>query len=94
MFLENLGAVGSFKLGADVSVGHDQAEANDDSTPHESKDHREAVEVTLGYTRGTKVGAHAATKHVRQTAATALVQQDQQGQQQAGDTQKDLQGDL
>ena len=39
-------------------------------------------------------GAHAAAEHVGQTAATSLVQQDEQGQQEAGDAQQHLQNDM
>ena len=38
-------------------------------------------------------GGHAAAEHVGQAATLALVQQDEQGQEQAGDDQQDLEAD-
>ena len=64
------------------------------SAPGDAEDDREAVQVPLGHAGGAESGAHAAAEHVGQTAATALVEQDEQGQQEAGDTQEDLQNDM
>ena len=53
--------------------------------PDQPEDDREAVEVALRDTRGAEVRRDAATEHVGQPTAATLVQQDEQGQQQARD---------
>ena len=73
---------------------HQQAERNNDDAPGDAKDHRETVEVALGDAGGAEAGAHAAAEHVGQAAAASLVQQDEHGQQEAGDAQQHLQDDM
>ena len=81
-------------LGVAAAEPHDQAEADDHEAPRDTKNDREAVQVPLGHPGGAKAGAHAAAEHVGQTATTTLVEQDEQGQQEAGDAQEDLQNDM
>src|SRR6476661_5570336 len=72
----------------------DQAETDDGSGPDQTDGDGEAVEVALG-DRGPAHGAgHAAAEHVGETAALALVEQDEQGQEQASQDQDDLEADL
>ena len=54
----------------------------------------DAVEVALGDAGRAEAGRDAAAEHVGQAAATALVQQDEQGQQEARETEQHLQDDL
>ena len=55
---------------------------------------REAVEVALGETRRAQRRGHAAAEHVGQAATAPLVEQDEEGQQEAGDAEQHLQDEL
>src|SRR5690349_16154731 len=72
----------------------DESEHDDARHPHESEDHRDPVEVALGHAGGAEARGDAAAEHVGQTAAAALVQQDEQRQQEAREPEQHLQDDL
>lgn len=72
----------------------DQAEYDDAREPDEPQDDRDAVEVAFRNTRCAQVGCHAAAEHVRQPASAALVQEDEEGQQEARKAKHNLQHDL
>ena len=59
-----------------------------------AEDDRDAVEVALGDTRRAEVRRDAAAEHVGEAAAATLVQQDEQRQQEARETEQHLQDDL
>src|SRR5690348_6539392 len=73
-----------------VELG-DESERDDARDPHEPEDDRDAIEVALGDARGTEAGRHPAAEHVGKTAAAALVQQDEQRQQEAREAEQHLQ---
>lgn len=73
---------------------HQKTQGDDDNTPGNTKDDGEPVEVSLSNTRRAQPGAHAAAEHVGKTTAPSLVQQDQESEQKAGDSQQDLQDDM
>ena len=58
------------------------------------EDDGDPVEVSLGHAGRAEAGRDATAEHVGQTAAAALVQQDEQRQQEARETEQDLQDDL
>src|SRR5450759_917554 len=77
-----------------VGEAHDEIKTNDGGAPHQPQGNGEPVEVTLG-DRGTTHGAgHASTEHVGQTTALALMQQNQQGQNQTRHHEQHLQPDF
>jgi len=72
----------------------DQAEPDDCGEPYQRDGNCDAIEIALGNARGTQPGSDSATKHVGEAAAATLVQQNEQGEQQARDHQDDDQCDL
>ena len=54
----------------------------------------EAVEVALREARRAERRGHAAAEHVGQAATATLVEQDEEGQQEAGDAEQHLQDEL
>src|SRR5688572_29797599 len=78
---------------SDVELG-DEAQHHDARDPHECEDDRDAVQVALSDTRRTEARRDATAEHVRETATAALVQQDEQRQQEARETEQHLQDDL
>src|SRR5918995_3796953 len=78
---------------SDVELG-DESEHHDARDPHQGEDDRDAVQVALSNTRRAEARRDAAAEHVGQTATAALVQQDEQRQQEARETEQHLQDDL
>src|SRR5450759_1174657 len=69
----------------------DEAETDDAGSPHQTQRHGEPVEVALGDRRPAHRGGHASSEHVREATALALVQKNQQGQQQPTQDEHHLQ---
>jgi hypothetical protein len=80
-------------LRAAVELG-DEAENNDAADPHECEDDRQPVEVSLCDTGCPQVRRDTASEHVGKASTSSTVQQDEQGQQEARDTEHNLQNDL
>ena len=66
-----------------------QTERDDAREPDQPDADRDAVEVALGDRGSTEAARDPATEHVGEPAAPALVEQDQQDQQQAGEDEQD-----
>src|SRR5690606_16435459 len=81
------------RLAADAELG-EKPQHHDGEEPRDAEPDRDAVEVALRDARGAEVARRAATEHVRQAASATLVQQDEQRQQEAGDSEQDLERDL
>src|SRR6185295_10284932 len=71
----------------------EEVEQHDDGDPDDPDGDREPVEVPFGDAGTPEAGRDPASEHVRQPSAAALVEQDQQGQEQAGEYQQHLEGD-
>src|ERR1700676_4967552 len=63
------------------------AEGNNADEPQDPEKDRDPVQVSLDDGRGTEGGGHPAAEQVRQSAALALVQQDEQDHHDTGDDQ-------
>ena len=79
--------------GSGVEFG-DQAQHDDAGNPQYGQDDRDAVEVTFGDAGGAEVRGDTAAEHVRQPASTPLMQQNEHGEQEARNTEQDLQYNL
>src|SRR5215470_12782884 len=78
------------------SAGHvtlEQAEQDDHDRPDDPDRDGESVQVALRDAGAAQAGGHAAAEHVGQAAASTLVQEDEQGQEEAGQHQQHLQRD-
>src|SRR3954447_21544040 len=73
---------------------HEQTGTDDRDHPDRAHEEREPVEVALDHAGAREAGLHPAAEQRGQPTTTTAVQQDQQHQQNAGDDQHDLQGEL
>ena len=62
---------------------HEQPERDHGGAPDDAGADRDAVEVALGDRRPTEAAGHATSEHVGESAAPALVEQDQEDEEQA-----------
>src|SRR6185312_4345776 len=72
----------------------DESEHDDACDPYDAEQHRNAIEVALRNAGRSQVRRDATTEHVGEAATVTTVQQDQEGQQEAGDSEHNLQDDL
>ena len=71
-----------------------EAQQDDASNPDQAQNDGDAVEVTFSHTRGSQSRAHAAAEHIGDAATATLVEEDQQGEEQARDAEQHLQNNL
>lgn len=71
-----------------------ELEPDDGSAPDQTQGNGEPVKVALRNRRTAHCAGHAAAEHLGKATALALVQQNQQGQEESSDDQQHLQPDL
>src|SRR5471030_2653358 len=72
----------------------DEPETDNAGAPYQTEGNGEPVEVALGDRRAAHGAGHAAAEHVGEATTLALVQEDQQGQQQPTEHQDHIYPDL